>query len=424
MDDIDKTIIKILTKDSRTPNTEIAQQVNLSEASIRARIEKLVSSGAIKNFTITLSDNHLTLLENALKLYSPSGQEKDISDFLFDKLTDLGFSNVHRDSANNVFGEIGSGSPTLLLCGHMDTVPGQINVQIKDNAIYGRGASDAKSSLISMLIAASSFKDKLNSGKIIFSAVTDEEGTGQGIRELLKSNLQLDCAIFGEPSGIDKITVGYKGRYSVKFTCDTSPVHASAPWMSHNAKELLFLLWNEIQTEIQTNDDNHYKQITSCLTQIEGGSADNVMPGNSNIICDIRYPFGYNPDQITQKISEIVSNYNSKYTFDENPKSTFNYEIIDSTPAFECSKSSIVSRSVSRAIIKKLNLKPKFVHKTGTGDMNLLGNQMNIPVLTYGPGNPHLSHTSNEHIMIDEFLTSIDIYQNSIENIFDLIQRI
>ena len=240
MDDIDKTIIKILTKDSRTPNTEIAQQVNLSEASIRARIEKLVSSGAIKNFTITLSDNHLTLLENALKLYSPSGQEKDISDFLFDKLTDLGFSNVHRDSANNVFGEIGSGSPTLLLCGHMDTVPGQINVQIKDNAIYGRGASDAKSSLISMLIAASSFKDKLNSGKIIFSAVTDEEGTGQGIRELLKSNLQLDCAIFGEPSGIDKITVGYKGRYSVKFTCDTSPVHASAPWMSHNAICLLY----------------------------------------------------------------------------------------------------------------------------------------------------------------------------------------
>mgnify|MGYP003324161424 FL=1 len=79
---------------------------------------------------------------------------------------------------------------------------------------------------------------------------------------------------------------------------------------------------------------------------------------------------------------------------------------------------------MSRAIIKKLNLKPKFVHKTGTGDMNLLGNQMNIPVLTYGPGNPHLSHTSNEHIMIDEFLTSIDIYQNSIENIFNLLQRI
>ncbi|PBO81373.1 MAG: acetylornithine deacetylase, partial [Methanobacteriota archaeon] len=117
-------------------------------------------------------------------------------------------------------------------------------------------------------------------------------------------------------------------------------------------------------------------------------------------------------------------NFNKKYSIEGNAKSTFAYEIIDSTPAFECSKSSVVSRSVSRAIIKKLNSKPQFVHKTGTGDMNLLGNKMNIPVLTYGPGNPHLSHTSNEHIMIDEFLTSIDIYQNSIENVFNLIQRI
>ena len=426
MDDIDKTIIKILSKDSRTPNTEIAQQVKLSESSVRARIDKLVSSGAIKNFTITLSDKHLTLLENSLKIYSPSGQEKQFSDFLFDTLNNFGFTNVRRDSANNVYGEIGEGSPTLLLCGHMDTVPGLINVEIKDHAIYGRGASDAKSSLISMLIAASSFKDKLKFGRIIFSAVTDEEGTGLGIRELLKDGLkeQPDCAIFGEPSGIDKITVGYKGRFSVKFTCETPTVHASAPWMSSNAFELLFILWNDIKSKLQTNDDNRYKQITSCLTQINGGTADNVMPGSCNLMCDIRYPFNYNPDQITTKIADIISNFNKKYSIEDNAKSTFAYEIIDSTPAFECSKSSVVSRSVSRAIIKKLNSKPQFVHKTGTGDMNLLGNKMNIPVLTYGPGNPHLSHTSNEHIMIDEFLTSIDIYQNSIENVFNLIQRI
>ena len=73
MDDIDKTIIKILTKDSRTPNTEIAQQVKLSESSVRARIDKLVSSGAIKNFTITLSDKHLTigkLTKNLLSFWS------------------------------------------------------------------------------------------------------------------------------------------------------------------------------------------------------------------------------------------------------------------------------------------------------------------------------------------------------------------
>tara|TARA_B100001013_G_C24608583_1_gene442152 strand:- start:167 stop:1420 length:1254 start_codon:yes stop_codon:yes gene_type:complete len=417
MDDIDKTIIKILTKDSRTPNTEIAQKVNLSEGSVRARIDKLISSGAIKNFTITLSNQHLTLLEESLKIYSPSGQEKEFSDFLFNTVTDYGFLNVTRDSANNVIGEIGEGGPVLLLCGHMDTVPGLINVEIKDNVIYGRGASDAKSSLISMLIAASSFKDKLKTGKIIFAAVTDEEGTGAGIRELIKGNIKPDCAIFGEPSGIDKITVGYKGRFSVKFSCNTPSVHASAPWMSSNSIELLFKLWNSLKNELETNVDNHYQQVTSCLTQINGGIADNVMPGKCDLICDIRYPFNYDSDIIVSNLDKIVSEFNAK-------NHIYSYEIIDSTPAFESSKSSVVSRSVSRAIINKLHSKPQFVNKTGTGDMNVLGTSLEVPVITYGPGNPHLSHTSDESIVIDEFLTSIDIYKDSIYNFFNLIQRI
>ena len=417
MDDIDKTIIKILTKDSRTPNTEIAQKVNLSEGSVRARIDKLISSGAIKNFTITLSNKHLTLLEESLKIYSPSGQEKEFSDFLFNTVTDYGFLNVTRDSANNVIGEIGEGGPVLLLCGHMDTVPGLINVEIKDNVIYGRGASDAKSSLISMLIAASSFKDKLKTGKIIFAAVTDEEGTGAGIRELIKGNIKPDCAIFGEPSGIDKITVGYKGRFSVKFSCNTPSVHASAPWMSSNSIELLFKLWNSLKNELETNVDNHYQQVTSCLTQINGGIADNVMPGKCDLICDIRYPFNYDSDIIVSNLDKIVSEFNAK-------NHIYSYEIIDSTPAFESSKSSVVSRSVSRAIINKLHSKPQFVNKTGTGDMNVLGTSLEVPVITYGPGNPHLSHTSDESIVIDEFLTSIDIYKDSIYNFFNLIQRI
>lgn len=424
MDDIDKAIIKILTKDSRTPNTEIAQQVKLSEASVRLRIDKLVSSGAIKNFTITLSDKHLTLLENSLKIYSPSGQEKEFSDFLFSTLNDYEFLNVNRDSANNVFGEIGEGSPTLLLCGHMDTVPGLINVEIKDNVIYGRGSSDAKSSLISMLIAAASFKDKLKTGKIIFAAVTDEEGTGAGIRELLKGNIQPDYAIFGEPSGVDKITVGYKGRFSIKFICKTSPVHASAPWISSNAIEFLFHFWNKLKIELENNADNYYQQVTSCLTQIDGGVADNVMPGNCNLICDIRYPFDYDPNTIISKIDKIVSQFNSNSQINKNEKPIYSYEIIDSTPAFESSKSSIVSRSITRAIIDKIHHKPQFVNKTGTGDMNVLGTSLKIPVVTYGPGNPHLSHTSDEHIVIDEFLMSIDIYKKSIENVFSLIQRI
>ena len=53
--------------------------------------------------------------------------------------------------------------------------------------------------------------------------------------------------------------------------------------------------------------------------------------------------------------------------------------------------------------------RPKLIRKTGTGDMNVLGNQWNIPVVTYGPGDPHEAHTIDEKVSIEEYLKGIEI---------------
>ncbi|AAT43786.1 Lrp/AsnC family transcriptional regulator [Picrophilus oshimae] len=52
MDDKDKKIIEMLIKNSRTSNMDIARQLNVSEGTIRKRIEKLVNDGIITKFTI------------------------------------------------------------------------------------------------------------------------------------------------------------------------------------------------------------------------------------------------------------------------------------------------------------------------------------------------------------------------------------
>ena len=61
LDKIDLTIINILRKNARTPYTEIAKKLRLSEAAIRKRIDKLVKMGVIRRFTIDVS------LENEIK---------------------------------------------------------------------------------------------------------------------------------------------------------------------------------------------------------------------------------------------------------------------------------------------------------------------------------------------------------------------
>jgi len=88
-----------------------------------------------------MSDQAVQLLTNLLGIYSPSGKEEVISDFLAEEMKKLGF-RVRKDAIGNVIGEIGEGEPTILLCGHMDTVTGHIPLRVEKDKRYARGAVD------------------------------------------------------------------------------------------------------------------------------------------------------------------------------------------------------------------------------------------------------------------------------------------
>ncbi len=54
MDDKDRKIIEILRENARTPYTEIAKQLGVTEATIRKRISELEKIGVIKKYTVEL----------------------------------------------------------------------------------------------------------------------------------------------------------------------------------------------------------------------------------------------------------------------------------------------------------------------------------------------------------------------------------
>jgi len=53
MDDLDRAIIDVLRRDARTPYTAIADQLDVSEGTVRNRVDHLVESGTIQRFTVT-----------------------------------------------------------------------------------------------------------------------------------------------------------------------------------------------------------------------------------------------------------------------------------------------------------------------------------------------------------------------------------
>jgi [amino group carrier protein]-lysine/ornithine hydrolase len=354
------------------------------------------------------------LLLRTLQLYTPSRSEASLANMLNETcVNELGFEQAHIDSVGNLIAIKGAGDPKIMLCGHMDTVPGEIPVMVKDGYIYGRGASDAKAALIAMLLAASEFRKQR--GTTIFAAVVDEEGNATGVKQLVKSKLPFDYAIFGEPSGIENITIGYKGRLAIRLTCDVgNSTHASAPWLAKNSIEEIYDFWKAIKSEISAagNDSKSRANSISCsLTEITGGSSHNVTPQKCKITVDVRIPTTSSCDNVLEQLKGIIA----RVAANKSVKAT--YRIEDKTEPFEANHSSPLVRALSLSILEVCKTHAILVRKTGTGDMNVLGTAFNVPVVTYGPGEPHSSHTANEHVKITEYVSSIDVFSRALFHI-------
>ena len=364
-----------------------------------------------QNFTDTTRFAVKTL-EKALKLYTPSLREKSMADFLADKCDDLGFHDIHTDDVGNLIATKGSGSPKILLCGHMDTVPGRVRVRKEGDSLFGRGSSDAKGPLIAMLFAAASVKEE--NGTVMFVGAVDEEGNATGIKNLVKNKPDVDYAIFGEPSGTKQITIAYKGRIAINLKINVQDsAHASAPWLAKNAIEETGIFVNEIKRILESGQENKKKGmlLTATLTEIKGGASHNITPKECDSTLDIRIPVDMNCNMVEEKISTAVNEIAGRQGVE-----AF-YSIIDETEPFEAPHNSPLVRALTLGVIDIEKSRPMLIRKTGTGDMNVIGSQLKIPVVTFGPGDPHAAHTIDEKISIDEFLRGIEVLKRTISHL-------
>ena len=362
----------------------------------------------MNGFTVTPKYS-VKMLEKALRLYTPSLSERPMTEFLADKCDDLGFDNIRIDSVGNVIATKGSGSPSIMLCGHMDTVPGKIRVRRDGDKLYGRGASDAKAPLMAMLFAAASIHD--GNGTITFVGVVDEEGNATGIKHLVKKKMNVDYAVFGEPSGLNQVTIAYKGRLAISLRIDVkSSSHASAPWLSKNAIEESAIFTARLKEALESSQAGKRRsmQTTAAITEIRGGSSHNVTPQECTTTMDIRIPITTSCKMIEEKISDIVREIG-----EERGVEAF-YSILDETEPFEAPLNSPLVRAFTLGILETRGMRPELIRKTGTGDMNVMGSRWDIPVITYGPGDPHASHTINESVSVSEYLDGIETLKKSL----------
>lgn len=366
-----------------------------------------------------MNEEAVQFLKKCIEYYSPSGEEEEYAKFLGNYLNDHKF-NVRFDKVGNLIAKKGTGRPVLLLVSHLDTIPGELPIVLKDGKLYGRGAVDCKSSLAAIVYSICHFNfNQENVGKIIFAGIVQEESSLIGIEEFLKSDVKPDYAIFGEPTKINQICIGYKGRLCVGFKVITETGHVASSWQYINAVEISLEIWNTIKGvcwklnkiyALKSEKMKYFNRIIPNISIISGGHLTNCVPSECTIHIDIRFPPNINSHIILTEIRNGILDF--KHVYENQLKKEFQIQenISSLIEGFEIENDNLMIGALGWAIFNTIREKYTIIKKTGTTFINSIGIKYNVPSITYGPGDPRLEHTNNEFIDLKEFSECIEIY--------------
>lgn len=338
----------------------------------------------------------VALLERMLQIPSLSGQEQDLAQFLVGEMASLGFESF-VDQAGNAVGIAGQG-PDIVLLGHIDTVPGFVPVRQEEGRLYGRGAVDAKGPFATFVcaaarrVAAGDLKQRL----ILIGAVEEEAASSKGAH-FVRTQYQPQACIIGEPSGWDRLTLGYKGRLLIDGHWQQGSAHSAGPGQAVPEHAVAF--WNAVQSYCQhANEDKTrlFDQLLPSLRYIN--SSSDGLHDRASLTIGLRLPLDIAPDDLSAVLERLNADL-------EHPGQL---AFRDACPAYRGEKNSPLVRAFLRGI-RAAGGQPGFLLKTGTSDMNVVGPAWNCPILAYGPGDSELDHTPIEHIDIAEYLRAIDV---------------
>ncbi|ESS08304.1 MAG: N-acetyl-ornithine/N-acetyl-lysine deacetylase [uncultured archaeon A07HN63] len=326
------------------------------------------------------------LLVELVSIPSVSGDETDAAEALaaFFERHDR---EVWIDDIGNVRAPA---DDTVLLTSHIDTVPGEIPVEISDGddgpELWGRGSVDATGSLASMAIAA------VETGAS-FVGVVGEESTSRGAWYLTDNREAPELIINGEPSGWDGITLGYRGLLEGTYVAASESGHHSRPDL--NAIQQAMSWWNRVEDIFEPDEwVPVFEQVTTKPVDIEGGVSVDGLSMESTMEFQLRVPPERTPDEV-QELSDA-----------ELDVGTVNWT--ESIPPVMTSPRTELAR-VFRASIRDHDGDPRLLRKTGTSDMNVFATQWDCEMVSYGPGDSSLDHTPNEHLPLDAFDNAIDV---------------
>lgn len=352
-----------------------------------------------------------TLLD-LVKIYSPSGSEAAAVSYLVRRMQALHYTQAFADAAGNAVGVMGDGARQIVLLGHIDTVPGEIPVRLETSPLaaaltgereiflYGRGSVDAKGPL-SAFVDAVADCGPYPGWQIIVIGATGEEQDSPGAQHVAPI-YHPEVAIIGEPSGWERVTLGYKGSAWVLVTIRRSLSHTAG--QGESACEAAVGAWEAISAKaagINRERKKLFERVQLSLRKMDSGG--DGFEEWASVRVGARLP----QDILPQGWYEQLINDPQLSSIPGISLQPAGFPI----PAYQGEKNNMLVRAFL-AGIRSAGGKPEFVLKTGTADLNIVAPVWGCPALAYGPGDSALDHTPDEHLSLDEYQRSVEILQS------------
>lgn len=350
--------------------------------------------------------NESELLEGLLRIHSPSYKERAAVDYLVARMNEMGL-RAFRDEAGNAVGIVGDGARDIVLLGHIDTAKGIVAVRREGNILFGRGAVDAKGALCAFASAAARVGPRAGWRIVVVGAVEEECPTSKGAH-FAKTQYKPAFAIVGEPSGWDRVTLGYKGALWVDYTLTRGMAHTAGQQKS--AAEDAVEFWLAVKQYAAALNQGKTRVFERLDPTLRGMfSDDDGLHERAGVTIGLRLPVGVGVAELEQTLLGLAPGEASV----ENPvRMAFSTEV----PAFRAEKNNALVRAFLAAI-RAQGGEAGFTLKTGTSDMNLVGPYWQCPIVTYGPGDSNLDHTPNEHIDLGEYERGISVLTGVLERL-------
>ncbi|HEY1043500.1 MAG TPA: succinyl-diaminopimelate desuccinylase [Telluria sp.] len=369
----------------------------------------------------------LALTEELISLSSITPDDGGCQRRIIELLEPLGFTceTITSNGVTNLWARKGTHAPVLAFAGHTDVVPtgpaakwtsDPFVPEIRDGKLFGRGASDMKTSLAAMVVAVEEFvaENPGHKGSIAFLVTSDEEGDAVDgtavVVEMLKEREEmLDYCIVGEPTSAhilgDTIKNGRRGSLSGHLVIKGIQGHIAYPQHARNPIHQAAPALAELAAEHWDEGNEYYAPTSFQISNIRAGTgANNVIPGDLCLDFNFRFSTASTADGLEARVHAILDHHNLEYDL----------QWTLSGRPFLTPKGTL-SDAVCQAICDETGVHTELSTTGGTSDGRFIAD-ICPQVIEFGPPNASI-HKIDEHIEVRFIDPLKNIYRRTLEKL-------